>query len=96
MAAFLTGTDRQIAWATTIRARMLSEMQQLRAECVQAYPTAVSAVDEAVRELEQQDSAEWFIDRRDCTSQGIEHVMLATISPFAALSRRVEAIVTGA
>jgi len=91
----LTGTDKQIAWATDVRARILSEMATLRVECARAYPTAVFAVDEAVAELEGQASAAWWIDRRSCTGLAPEPTGVRLVSPFAALSKRVQSIVEG-
>lgn len=64
----LTGSEKQVAWATTIREKMVSELMK--------YRTDVTGVDDAkgkfdaamVKFLAANTKAGWWIDNRDCTS----------------------------
>jgi len=65
----LDGTDRQIAWAETIRRDKLTEtaamLAQLRADPqAQEEPSQMLAIDAAERALRAQRSASWWIDHR--------------------------------
>jgi hypothetical protein len=56
----LTGTEKQVAWANTIRVKMIEEAQKLGEKC-NAKPLYYRALDSMI----QNPKASWYIDNRD-------------------------------
>lgn len=65
----LQGSDKQIAWAETIRAQFIPGLQAKRAEIqAKATPENAATVEQAcsiINGIINQASAAWWIDRRD-------------------------------
>ncbi|MDR3148879.1 MAG: hypothetical protein LBT88_02515 [Oscillospiraceae bacterium] len=59
----LTGSNKQISWATSIRAEYVSKFDALRARSVEAGEDCAQA-DELHAKVIAQTSASWWIDRR--------------------------------
>lgn len=72
----LTGTERQVAWATTIREKEVEGLMRYRRES-KRYPNAVQAFDTCLAALlAKRTAASWWIDNRG-----------AVLTPFAELLR---------
>ena len=63
----LSGSEKQVAWAVTIRQKALENLSVLRAEMVLANQTQdlLDAFDSIVAGIKTQAEARWWIDRRD-------------------------------
>jgi len=80
----LTGSDKQTAWALTIRAEMLSKLAELRGlvEANAAQNQALAAqMLAAIDSATQQVAAAWWIDRRNHTAQQIARELFAAQQP---------------
>ena len=80
----LTGSEKQVAWATTIRAQLLADVDATIAKIDAANPNpdakgqAVRGQVLAARErLAQQTSAAWFIDHRSDSPQMVLKSLLS-------------------
>jgi hypothetical protein len=64
--ATLTGSERQVAWAGEIKARMLAELGEYRAELIRREfgETILRRLDLLREHVAAQTDAKWFIDRR--------------------------------
>ena len=72
----LTGTEKQIAWANDIRAKMIESLKTFRAEWLNAYRNNTEAQDKVNSQCDEIETvfasmtetkdAKWFIDYRDC------------------------------
>lgn len=98
----LVGTDRQVAWATTIRQRLIDSCGTFMADRIAAvgrqYPDQVAGV-VAVRDamqswLASQTVASWWIDRRD--SQPVQILGEAPRTPAPVVAEPVVAPVAEA
>lgn len=69
----LTGSEKQIAWATTIRAEKVAELDDLAAKCEALSDTVPAAQADAIRNAIQtarnQADAGWWIDNRNCSGR---------------------------
>ncbi len=68
----LTGSDKQVSWATSVRAQQLTkiamEIERAVANCDATDPAqaaAIARIEAAVATIKQQSAAGWWIDRRD-------------------------------
>ena len=77
----LTGSDKQVAWATTIRAEQLGKVAKMRSE-FEALGRKQGATDDVMAEqmgqfdaltakVAAQTSASWWIDRRSNSAQAL-------------------------
>lgn len=67
----LTGSEKQIAWATDIRAKAAFAINEMRAKIAANTNTSeinlkqIAAVESVLDELRSHSSAKWWIDNRD-------------------------------
>ena len=94
----MTGTDKQIAWATQIKAEVLAGLaaaRQYNAATLAQYPTArdSSAEIEQVTEwFSSNDNAKWWIDCRDKISTFASTDPCAEAMRLEAIERFVVAV----
>lgn len=72
MTSNLTGTEKQITWATDIRAQILAtarvaEVEAMIAALASRQPAQTAAVAKALDIVKGETSAAWWIDNRDQT-----------------------------
>lgn len=84
----LTGSDKQIAWATTLRAASLVNLAAGRAATEQRKPVALPVFDAFVASIQAQTAASWWITNRDLANPRI-YGMSAV---FAPVSRQIRAL----
>lgn len=61
----LTGSEKQIAWATDIRARFIELRAQLMKGCKDPDDPRMKQMVDMLDRFENQSSAAWWIDNRD-------------------------------
>jgi len=70
--ALTNGSEKQIAWATDIRERIIEEMQQYRASIENTHEDADKAyVDEAIEKVSAVANTQWWIDARQSTGSSL-------------------------
>ena len=72
----LTGTDKQSAWAETIRKTKITDIDAMIAGALadpqaQEEPVLIAALQAAARAVRDQTSAAWWIDRRDSSARSL-------------------------
>ena len=77
----LTGSDKQVAWATTIRAEQLGKVAKMRQEfeatgrkqnvTEDVMAAQMGQFDALVAKLATQTAASWWIDRRSSSAQAL-------------------------
>jgi len=75
----LQGSEKQIAWAETLRSEKLEEIKQLRAIGIKPNEPAfiIEAVNNCFAVIEAETSAKWFIDNRN---QGVRYIISDAIA----------------
>ena len=69
----LTGSEKQIAWATTIRAEKVAELDELLTKCKTLEGTVpaeqAANIYNAIETARNQAGAGWWIDNRNCSGR---------------------------
>lgn len=80
----LTGSDKQVAWAESIRAAKLAELAQLRSLVetnAAKNPALAEQMLAAIDSAATQTTAAWWIDRRDHSAQTIARELFSAHQP---------------
>lgn len=71
----LVGTEKQVAWAETIRLNVLAKLQDLSERLGLALESSPEEIDLTIRSIQAKDSAHWWIDHRSTNICDLEELL---------------------